>query len=198
MHLVLNPYVSVEWTVMNRWQQKEMAVLNHAADEIFKHLQIVEKLYGPHPVPQNIETSIQAIFDVLRRVIGEDETLTYDIGLLVKLENILNKDVALDAEFDEKSHIHLYYSDDAALRQFAEAAMRYVNILYDTTDNLIQLAPIGACPKCGTIFKKTRNDQKYCSKQCKFASWANEKGNKYFAEKAKQNRLAKKKGKAAL
>ena len=180
---------------MSRQQQKEMAVLNHVADEIFKHLQILGKQYDSNPLPQNIENSVQVIFDVLRKILNKDETLVYDIGLLVKLENILNKDAPIDAAFDEKNRIHLYYGDGAALRQLAEASMRYVNILHDTPDDLLMLAPINVCPRCSAIFKKNRSDQKYCSKQCRFALWAGEKGNRYFAEKAKKNRLVKKKQK---
>ena len=78
------------------------------------------------------------------------------------------------------------------LRPLAEAAIDYINTLQEAPESLRPLAPVAICLNCHGIFMKKRTDQKYCTKQCKFTAWASEKGNKYFAEKAKRNRLAKK------
>ena len=155
--------------------------------------------------------SLAVIFDFLELCINNPTELlkeNYKIGMYIKFmvfSDILNSPVQL-SYFNNSStnsfHFITFPSPDNTytsnflppntLRPLAEAAVDYINTLQEAPESLRPLAPVAICLNCHGIFIKKRTDQKYCTKQCKFTAWANEKGNKYFAEKAKRNRLAKK------
>ena len=160
-------------------------------------------VYGRSDVPP-IDKATDVIFTFLKKFIrltddelSKDEDLKEGSLFLNEFKNILNERVAvlinnsggsynIFSKFKENSE---YYS----ARLVAEAAIGYINAFYDLEFNFYKdRAPVGICPQCDGIFHKTRVDQMYCTKSCKFAMWAKQKGKEYFIKKIERNNAAKK------
>jgi len=137
------------------------------------------------------------IFDFLRKIIcnTEMEFSKENAEMFKNISAILNKKIFLSYVINSDKTITLYayqkHPGNVYLRSIVEAIIEYINTLQTVSDNMKQSAPVNVCPLCDGIFMKKRTDQTYCSKYCKSASWANEKGKEYFAEKARNNRAIK-------
>lgn len=66
----------------------------------------------------------------------------------------------------------------------------YANCLADDP-RLKAYEPIGICNQCNNFFVKRRMDQEFCKTSCRFEAFAEKKGKTYFAEKARNNRAAR-------
>lgn len=214
-------------------QQKELTILNHAAEELFKFLfmcvhrnMVIDfksdfmnkvyrvnktselEIYGGSETP--VDEPLRIIFELLRNCIckndnelWDDEDFQKNSTFLEEASKILNEHeylIPLFTNIGERFSLSawlMFDSGEITRRPLLESAIRYINILHGIPEDMRSLAPVGVCPQCNGIFKKKRTDQRYCSKKCKFASWADGKGNKYFAEKARNNRQAKKRQEAA-
>jgi len=158
------------------------------------------KIYG-----RNKNESLNLIFDLLRIcIVKKSSDLYHDNNAFSqiffhKLSIILNGEVSLFPMYnDDTTRFNLFMqpglSEDGNQiipRPILEWVIEYINELQETSEALRPQAPIGVCPLCDGIFMKKRTDHVYCSKYCKSASWANEKGKEYFAEKARNNRAIK-------
>lgn len=57
--------------------------------------------------------------------------------------------------------------------------------------------PIAVCSHCNGLYLRTRSDGQYCSVPCRSAAWSQSKGKKYFAQKQRESRAAKRKQREA-
>lgn len=109
-------------------------------------------------------------------------------GDLESFVALLNEPIAL-VPTPEGSHIFLA-PERGSNRAVADAALAYINALAEYGEGL-DVEPVSICPQCGGLFLRQRASKQYCTPRCRFAVWASEKGNQYFAEKARENRAAK-------
>lgn len=196
-------------------QQREIAVLNHAAEKLFGFLWQASEVdkYLPHGKQSadfhrtgkndvflkivygkngDVETpqDITAILNILRVCLMRREP---DAQTCLSLQHALNQNITVRSYYGQGGYSVPILHGNIAVRRLAECAIDYLSTLAKISANGNEnINFVGVCPQCDGIFKKKRIDQTYCTKECKFSAWAKEKGKKYFAEKAKRNRAAKK------
>jgi hypothetical protein len=149
----------------------------------------VAKVYGAKGDNSLAGNPVQPVIRVLQSALGPGSPSKED---LLAIEKMLNAPVEIGLH-DVKGR--LYLDPETSLpRRVAEAAVGYLNLLAITPD---AEGFVGVCPACGGVYLKHRTDQVHCTPRCRFAAWASEKGNQYFADRARENRAAKSKQKKA-
>jgi hypothetical protein len=169
---------------MNQFQES-LAELRRTADRIATaFLQL-----APGPIHENrIRTrpELKAVIRVLRCGILGDMPAPDDIALLNRAIKV--QSFSLTAERRKDAVMLGLWGQLWVLTYHISY---YLNCLAENPV-LNKYAPIGVCAVCDAIFQKGRSDQIFCGPGCRMKSFAAQKGNQYFADKARRNRAAKK------